>query len=199
MSRTYAQQLAADRLALWNEFKRRGGRSIELAEEIDEIDRELAKLAARKKPGAGRRANPRAPDRAAYRFYVVLQGKILSGWEFREDAKECVVGNYNGQGSIYSRSYLKARGLDPAVSANWGGYFPRKSAGRKNPIELKWRKRGPWDYYASANGYKLHIDQHMESYYLMYCEPRQKKEQFGGAYTSLAEAKSRAALIPQGG
>jgi hypothetical protein len=71
------------------------------------------------KPYTGSRNNQKA-----YIAYVVTpQMKILSGWEYNEDAKDDLnewKENYPNAGiKVYSKAFLKGKGIDLDDNANW--------------------------------------------------------------------------------
>ena len=70
-------------------------------------------------------ANPRCKkiNQKDYTHYLVLDGKILSGWSFKEDAKDAkddLPVEWQPDTKIYTKRYLKSIGLDPEVCDNWG-------------------------------------------------------------------------------
>lgn len=62
-------------------------------------------------------------NQKGYAFYVVAKGKIESGWEYNDDAKEHKADNMPDQlkagAKIYRAGGLKALGLDPNDNAAW--------------------------------------------------------------------------------
>jgi len=55
-----------------------------------------------------------------YKFYVVVDGKIESGWEYKEDAKEQLDELPNGKkGRVYAKSFLKRISLDANSDLHW--------------------------------------------------------------------------------
>ena len=56
-----------------------------------------------------------------YKFYVLNKAatKILSGWEYREDAVD-FQSEYEGAGRIYGGSTLKKFGLNANKNEDWG-------------------------------------------------------------------------------
>lgn len=68
-----------------------------------------------------KRGRPKKFNQKEYEFYVVVQGKIQSGWEYREDAKEMLDDLPSGTtGKIYKKQGLKKLGLDPNNNKDWG-------------------------------------------------------------------------------
>jgi hypothetical protein len=70
-----------------------------------------------------------------YKYYVVLNNKIIAGNEYKEDAKEFIEGNapdkYMKQCKVHSKRALLTMGIDPDVNDNWGNFpntYPNKSA-----------------------------------------------------------------------
>lgn len=61
-------------------------------------------------------------DQKDYKYYVLCKksNKILSGWEYREDARDFVEETGRKDLKIYTRSYLKRLGIDPKDNSNWG-------------------------------------------------------------------------------
>jgi len=61
-------------------------------------------------------------DQKGYSFYVfdTVKNKILSGWEFRSDAKDYVDEKAVPGLKIYTRSFLKSKGIDPKKNDSWG-------------------------------------------------------------------------------
>lgn len=57
-----------------------------------------------------------------YTHYLYLKGKILSGWSYREDAKDAKaeLPAKLADAKIYSKRHLKSLGVDPDVDDNWG-------------------------------------------------------------------------------
>lgn len=58
-------------------------------------------------------------NQRTYKYYVFLNGKIASGWDFREDAKDDLENAPGGR--VLSKVYLKGQGVDPDSDANWMG------------------------------------------------------------------------------
>jgi hypothetical protein len=60
-----------------------------------------------------------------YKFWVVVDGKIESGWEFREDAKDQLEnipsGWYLGKAKVLAKAGLRQLGLDPDDDNAWHG------------------------------------------------------------------------------
>jgi hypothetical protein len=58
-----------------------------------------------------------------YKFYVVVNNQIVSGNEFKEDAKEFIEENvpdsWKSNCKIYSKKYMYEIGTDPDVNENW--------------------------------------------------------------------------------
>ena len=75
-----------------------------------------------------------------YKYYVVIDGKIESGWEYREDAKE-QLDNIDG-GKVYTGKYLMGKGLDVNDNGNWIG----SSAAESNQKKCNTLKVGDWTY-----------------------------------------------------
>jgi hypothetical protein len=76
-----------------------------------------------KKSGWVKKAGINNPD---YLFWVVVDGKIESGWEYIEDAKDQVRENLPAGkiGKIFKRLGLKKIGLNPDNDEDWiKGFF----------------------------------------------------------------------------
>ncbi len=69
-------------------------------------------------------------DRKAYRFYVYnpRTGKLVSGWEYREDARDFVRETDNPGLKVYTRSYVERLGADPTKNNSWYGELGAYSA-----------------------------------------------------------------------
>ena len=52
-----------------------------------------------------------------YKFWVVADGKIQSGWEYKEDAQDGL--EDHPKGKVLTRQGLKSKGLDPDNDAHW--------------------------------------------------------------------------------
>ena len=62
-------------------------------------------------------------NQKGYRFYVYNhQGRIMSGWEFKEDANDdaATYGNRSGY-KVYTLRFLLNQGIDPDFNINWIG------------------------------------------------------------------------------
>lgn len=61
-------------------------------------------------------------DRKAYQYFVFnpQTGKIVSGWEYREDAKEYIKQTDQNQLKVYTRAWLKRKDCDPQRNSSWG-------------------------------------------------------------------------------
>jgi len=58
-----------------------------------------------------------------YKYWVVAKGKIISGWEYEDDAKDHVIEIKNEvdiSAKVYQRVGLKKLGLDPDNNDSWG-------------------------------------------------------------------------------
>lgn len=98
----------------------------QLAAQIQELDTKIAERRATleelktAKPvmDAARKMNQRG-----YEFYVVAKGKIESGWEYQEDAKEHKAENMDSrlkaEAKIVKKSGLKALDLNPDDNSHW--------------------------------------------------------------------------------
>jgi len=72
---------------------------------------------------------PASPDIAEYKFYVFVDGRIESGWEYKEDAQERITdlreeiqqgfSSPSLRPTILTRRTLVQRGLDPKHAASW--------------------------------------------------------------------------------
>ena len=81
------------------------GAHVNVVREILAIAREVAKI-----------------NQKDYKFWVVVDGKIESGWEYSEDAKEQLGNLPSGKpGKVYQRAGLKKLGLDPDDDSAWTG------------------------------------------------------------------------------
>ena len=54
-----------------------------------------------------------------YVWYVCFTGKIETGWDYKEDAKDHIREDLNGKGKVYSKRYLQANGIEPDNNSNW--------------------------------------------------------------------------------
>ena len=54
-----------------------------------------------------------------YAFYVVGKNKIISGWEYREDAKDALEDTPGVDAKVYSKVTLKKLGLDADNDSDW--------------------------------------------------------------------------------
>lgn len=55
-----------------------------------------------------------------YKFYVIVNDKIQSGWEYEEDAKDMLKDLPPDQkGKIYKKGGLKKLDLDPENNDHW--------------------------------------------------------------------------------
>ena len=61
-------------------------------------------------------------DRKSYKYYCLdpRTGKLLTGWEYREDAKDYIKQSTIVGLKIYTRKYLERTGTDPKQNKNWG-------------------------------------------------------------------------------
>lgn len=62
-------------------------------------------------------------NQKGYKFWVVYKDKIVSGWEYVDDAKDHVKEIKDEQGlatKVYQRVGLKKLGLDPDDNDSWG-------------------------------------------------------------------------------
>ena len=61
-------------------------------------------------------------DRKAYNYYCLdpQTGKLLTGWEYREDAKDYIKQSTIVGLKVYTRKYLERTGTDPKQNKNWG-------------------------------------------------------------------------------
>ena len=61
-------------------------------------------------------------DRKAYKYYCYdpRTKKLLSGWEYREDAKEYIKEVSITGLKVYTRTYLERKGIDPKKNTSWG-------------------------------------------------------------------------------
>ncbi len=65
-------------------------------------------------------AGPRKINQKDYIFYVVVDNKIQSGWEYVEDAKEMLEDLPSGKkGKVYKKVGLKKLGLNPDNNEDW--------------------------------------------------------------------------------
>ena len=59
-------------------------------------------------------------NQKSYKFWVVVDNKIQSGWEFEEDAMDMLNDLPQGKkGVIKKRQGLKQVGLDPSKDLDW--------------------------------------------------------------------------------
>ncbi len=66
--------------------------------------------------------NTSSPDKINnpdYAFYVVGKNKIISGWEYREDAKDALEDTPGVDAKVYSKVTLKKLGLDADNNSDW--------------------------------------------------------------------------------
>lgn len=62
-------------------------------------------------------------NQKGYKFWVVYNNKIITGWEYVEDAKDFLKemkDEIGKVGRIYQRVGLKKLGLDPDNNDSWG-------------------------------------------------------------------------------
>lgn len=62
-------------------------------------------------------------NRKGYKYWVVVDGKIVSGWEYADDAKDHVreiKDEVEKSAKVYQRVGLKKLGLDPDDNDSWG-------------------------------------------------------------------------------
>lgn len=66
-------------------------------------------------------ARPKKYNQKGYEFYVVVNNKIQSGWEYREDAQDMVdeLKENGTKAKIYKKAGLKKLGLNPDNNKDW--------------------------------------------------------------------------------
>lgn len=81
-----------------------------------------------------------------YKFYVVVNNQIVSGNEFKEDAKEFIEENvpddWKSKCNVYSKKYMLEIGIDPNVNENWNIPHEWLEANRPSVDEPAPIKRG---------------------------------------------------------
>ncbi len=79
---------------------------------------------------------PKKYDQKSYRFYVYnpRTGKIVSGWEYREDAEDFIRESSNSKLKVYTRRYVERLGSDPSRNNSWYGELDGSST---KPIKYK--------------------------------------------------------------
>ena len=64
-----------------------------------------------------------------YKFYVIVDGKIESGWEYQEDAKDQLGELPSGQkGKVLTKTGVQRAGINPDDDDSWTGFGKRKSS-----------------------------------------------------------------------
>lgn len=66
-------------------------------------------------------ARPKKYNQKDYQFYVVVNDKIHSGWEYREDAQDMVdeIKEDGTKAKIYKKAGLKKLNLNPDNNKDW--------------------------------------------------------------------------------
>lgn len=67
------------------------------------------------------KGRPRKYNQKTYKYYVVSKGKIQSGWDYKEDAKDMLedLPISAGSAKIYKEAGLKKLGLNADDNKNW--------------------------------------------------------------------------------